>query len=147
MEPCAPVQTALHNLRILLVEDERDVLDMLQEILTVEGHTTQTAPDGAVGLAYFLAGPFDIVFTDMYMPGISGFEVAEEIKKIKPLVPVILLTGWDMECGPFDLKAQGIDLLIKKPFAIIDILDAVKLLCPSSPGQDIQKNSKEKTKT
>jgi DNA-binding response OmpR family regulator len=133
-------------MRILLVEDERDVLDMLQEILTGEGHTTQTALDGAAGLACFLAGPFDIVFTDMNMPGISGFDVATEIKKINPLVPVVLLTGWDMECGPFDLKAQGIDLLMKKPFAITDILQAIKLLCPSSPVPDIQKNSEEKTK-
>jgi DNA-binding response OmpR family regulator len=130
MDPCAPAQTNPCNKRILLVEDERDVRDMLHEILTAEGHATHTAPDGPIGLACFLAGPFDIVFTDMNMPGLSGLDLAEEIKKINPAVPVVLLTGWDMEYAPFELKAKGIDQLIKKPFAITDILAAIKLLCP-----------------
>jgi DNA-binding response OmpR family regulator len=130
MDPCAPAQTSPCKKRILLVEDERDVLDMLHEILTADGHTTHTAADGPIGLACFLAGPFDIVFTDMNMPGLSGLDLAEEIKKISPSVPVVLLTGWDMDYTPFELKAKGIDLLIKKPFAITHILAAIKLLCP-----------------
>jgi len=130
MDPCAPAQTNPHTRRILLIEDELDVLDMLHEILAAEGHSAHSTPDGKAGLACFLAHPFDIVFTDMNMPGISGLDVAAEVKKIHPSVPVVLLTGWDMEDEPFDLKENGIDLLIKKPFAITDVLRAIKLLCP-----------------
>ena len=130
MDPCAPAQTTPRNKRILLIEDERDVLDMLREILAAEGHAVFSAPDGAAGLACFMNEPFDILFTDMNMPGMSGFDVAAEVKKILPSVPVVLMTGWDTECEPSELKAKGIDLLIKKPFALPDILEAVELLCP-----------------
>lgn len=128
MAPQQPAQAAPGKKRILLIEDERDVLDMLHEILACEGHTTLAAHNGAAGLACFLDQQIDIVFTDMNMPGITGFDVAREVKKAMPGLPVVLLTGWDVDCEPFDLKAQGVDLLIKKPFAIQDILNALELL-------------------
>jgi CheY-like chemotaxis protein len=115
--------------RILLVEDERDVLDMLLEILAAEGFAAQTASDGEEALARFRRQSYDIVFTDMNMPGLTGLEVAAEIKKLRPEVPVVLLTGWDMEITPAQLRDRGIDALIKKPFAISDILQAIAQLC------------------
>lgn len=130
MGPHAPDETTPPARHILLIEDEADVLEMLQEILAVEGHTAEPALDGEAGLACFQAASFDIVFTDMNMPGMSGFDVAAEIKKISPRMPVVLMTGWDVGCEPDALKAKGIDLLIKKPFAITDILSAINLLCP-----------------
>ncbi len=130
MAPQAADQAGPHIKRILLIEDESDVLEMLQEILAVEGHTAETAEDGEAGLACFQAAAFDIVFTDMNMPGMSGLAVAAEIKKINPRIPVVLMTGWDVGCDSSELQAKGIDLLIKKPFAITDILSAIERLCP-----------------
>ena len=69
---------------------------MLEEVLAGEGHTVITALDGNAGLACFQRQPFDIVLTDLNMPGISGLEMAGRMKKIKPSVPVMLLTGWDV---------------------------------------------------
>ncbi len=103
---------------------------MMREILTAEGHATREAPDGRTAVALFYAEPFDIVFTDMHMPGFTGYDVAREIKKAKPSMPVVLMTGWDIESEPAELKAKGIDLLIKKPFTITDIVLAIELLCP-----------------
>jgi two-component system response regulator FlrC len=122
-------QTNPRSLRILIVEDERDVLDMLEEVLTGEGHTVITALDGKAGLDCFQRQPVDIVLTDLNMPGISGLEMASRIKKINPSVPVMLLTGWDVGLDTAELAAKGIDCFIKKPFTIADILLALDDLC------------------
>ena len=119
-------QTPLRSsLRILIVEDERDVLDMLQEVLARAGHRVIAAPDGKAGLACFQRQPFDIVLTDLNMPGISGFDLATGIKKINQSMPVLLLTGWAGEFEEAELTAKGIDCIIKKPFAIADLLQTL----------------------
>ena len=122
-------QTTQQSLRILIVEDEREVLDMLREVLTGAGHAVVAAQDGEAALACFQAQPFDIVFTDLYMPGVSGWEVAGRIKNLNCSVPVVLLTGWDVELEKAALKTKGIDCFIKKPFAIAAILQALVDLC------------------
>ena len=122
-------QTDQQGLRILIVEDERDVLDMLQEVLGSEGHAVISAPDGEAALACFQEQPFDIVFTDLNMPGVSGWEVADRIKNINYSVPVVLLTGGDVDIEKAELKTKGIDCFIKKPFAIAAILQALVDLC------------------
>jgi CheY-like chemotaxis protein len=124
-----PSQTGPSSLRILIVEDEADIVDMLREVLTVEGHTVVTAAEGTDGLACFTAEPFDIVLTDLNMPGISGLEMAERIKKLNSSIPVILLTGWDVGLDHDELMAKGIDCFMKKPFAITAILQSINNLC------------------
>lgn len=126
---CISAQREPHSLRILIVEDERDVLDMLEEVLSSEGHTVSTALDGNAGLDCFQRHTFDIVLTDLNMPGISGLEMAGRMKKISPSVPVILLTGWDVGLDTAELAAKGINCFIKKPFTIADILQALDDLC------------------
>ncbi len=122
-------KTAQQSLRILVVEDERDVLDMLREVLEGEGHAVIAVPDGESALAYFQAQPFDIVFTDLYIPVFSGWDVAGRIKKLNSSVPVVLLTGCDVEFEQAELKTRGIDCFIKKPFTIAAVLQALVDLC------------------
>ena len=125
----SPVQSQPRSLRILIVEDEADIVDMLREVLTGEGHTVITAAQAKDGLACFETGSFDIVLTDLNMPGISGLEMAEQIKKLNSSTPVILLTGWDVRLKQGELKAKGIDCFLKKPFTIADILRSIDDLC------------------
>ena len=122
-------QTARQTLRILIVEDERDVLDMLRDVFASAGHTVIAVPDGETALASFQAQHCDIVFTDLYMPGFSGWEVAGRIKKLDCSVPVVLLTGCDVDFEQAELKTKGVDCFIKKPFAIAAILQALADLC------------------
>jgi CheY-like chemotaxis protein len=129
MMQCSTAQTPQRSLRILIVEDERDVQAMLEEVLTGSGHRVAAAPDGKAGLACFQSQPFDIVLTDLNMPGISGFALATEIKKIDRSMPVLLLTGWAGEFEQAELTANGIDCIIKKPFFIADLLQALDDLC------------------
>src|SRR4051812_15505971 len=71
--------------RILLVDDEEDNLDALQELLTLEGQAAETALGGQAAVDRFLKGErFDLVLCDIGMPGMSGWQVVEEIRRIAP---------------------------------------------------------------
>jgi signal transduction histidine kinase/ActR/RegA family two-component response regulator len=111
---------------ILIIEDEKDVRELLRDLLTIDGHDVQGACDGYEGIELFRQRSFDMVFTDLGMPGMSGWEVAEEIKKIDQKTPVILITGWEVLYKEKEIKKSGIDLVVNKPFQIDQILRIVK---------------------
>ena len=78
--------------KILVIDDEKDVRELLGDILTDSGHETAIADSGSEGLKMFQQGDFDLVFTDLGMPGMSGWQVAEAIKEINGKTPVALIT-------------------------------------------------------
>ena len=111
-------------LRILLVDDEPQIRDVLSAFLAMDGHTVETAPHGVAGLALFHANRFDLVITDKAMPGMSGDQMAVTMKGFAPTMPIILLTGF----SPFlDGSAiPGIDVLATKPITLPGLRDAVE---------------------
>jgi len=121
--------------RILVVEDEEDVRELLKDILTDGGHNVEFTPDGKKGIELFREGKFDMVFTDLGMPGMSGWQVAEQIKKINKKTPVVLITGWEVQQKGRELTKSGVDMVVKKPFRVNEILELVQ----SRMGQ-IEKN-------
>src|ERR1019366_6191332 len=80
--------------QLLLVEDEPMVRELYAEYLRQEGHTVVVAEDGLAGLAAFQAGTFELVITDMAMPGLNGEQLAAKIRQLSPPMPVLLLTGF-----------------------------------------------------
>jgi CheY-like chemotaxis protein len=111
---------------ILVVEDEEDVRELLKDILTDGGHEVEFTPDGEKGIELFRQKKFDLVFTDLGMPGMSGWQVAENIKKICQQTPVALITGWEVKQKDSELKASGVDLVVKKPFRVNEVLQLVQ---------------------
>ena len=103
---------------ILVVEDEAPLRKTLTDILKSAHHNVQSACDGLEGLAAFQRGTFDLVFTDLSMPELSGLEVARSVKKMAPKVPVILVTGWGDQLDPARIRESGVDLMIAKPFRV-----------------------------
>ena len=124
--------------RILVVDDEKEVRELLAEILASEDHEVQTSPDGTQGLVLFSHDHFDIVFTDLGMPGISGWQVAEEVKKINNTTPVAVITGWEVKLDPAELKKRGVDFLVNKPFQIQQMLMLVEkgMALKENPGNE-----------
>src|SRR3954468_8342004 len=93
--------------RILLVDDEEDNLDALQELLTLEG---QAAVDR------FLKGErFDLVLCDVGMPGMSGWQVVEEIRRIAPETQVWLVTAWANDIPSDDPRRRNVRGVLPKP--------------------------------
>ena len=112
--------------KILLIEDEEEVRQLLYDILISGGHEVEVAPDGNRGLKLFQSGDFDLVFTDLGMPEISGWEVAETVKKINSTVPVAVITGWNVELNKSEMKEKGVNLVAHKPFELNQILALVQ---------------------
>jgi signal transduction histidine kinase/CheY-like chemotaxis protein len=112
--------------RILVIEDEEQVLTLLSSILRKGGHEVETATSGGQAIEIFENNEFDLVFTDLGMPGMSGWQVAEKIKGINRRVPVVLVTGWDIKQDGLEMKDSYIDLIIHKPFEMDQVLNLVQ---------------------
>ncbi len=123
-------------LRCLVVDDEKLVREVLGDLLAAGGHTAVLAGGGAEALARFRAEPFDLVITDLAMPGLNGWEVARAVKQHDRAVPVFLVTGWGAEYSPEELSAHGVDRVFSKPLKLDDILSAVAACGPGRRTQE-----------
>jgi PAS domain S-box-containing protein len=112
--------------RILVIEDEEEVRNVLKDILTGAGHEVEITGDGLQGIEIFEKKDFDLVFTDLGMPVVSGWQVAEKIKSINKRVPVALITGWNVELKESEMKKSGVDLIVYKPFEVNQVLRLVQ---------------------
>jgi CheY-like chemotaxis protein len=111
--------------RILVIDDEESVRSVLSRILTRVKYQVNVAKSGEEGIRLFHEKEYDMVLTDLGMPGMSGWDVCREIKKIKPRIPVGLITGWGNEVGEEKMKEVDLDFLISKPFDFNQILSTV----------------------
>ena len=121
-----PISRMQRKARILVIEDERGVRKLLSDILIGGGHEVETAPNGREGMKIFKKGKFDLVFTDLGMPGMTGLQVAGTIKKIDGKTPVVLITGWELQLKDSELKKSGINLVVNKPFKMEQVLRLVQ---------------------
>jgi len=117
----------LEPLRILAVEDEPEVLDVLRAMLSKAGHTVFTAASGREALDLFEREPVDLVLTDLGMPGMTGLALAAELKR-RRAIPVLLLTGWADELDA--TTAPSVDLVVPKPFTRERLFEALARALP-----------------
>ncbi len=135
-------------LRILCIDDEPLLRELLREVLGQGGHEVQAADGGQAGLERFSEAlksgrPFDVVVTDLGMPGVNGREVAERIKAATPNTPIILLTGWGSMLEERGEPVPNVDAVLSKPPRVAALEEAVvRVTCqvkaspppgPSSP--------------
>jgi CheY-like chemotaxis protein len=121
-ESAAP--TLAQPLRILIVDDQPLICEILSECLAHDCHTTDFAVSGTEALEKFHAGKFDLVITDKAMPEMNGDRLAAAVKKIAPETRVILLTGFGENCDPSQ-RGDAIDLVLGKPATTTDLRRAV----------------------
>jgi PAS domain S-box-containing protein len=108
---------AVEPATILVVEDEETIRDGLVETFTNAGHHVITAADGLEGFERFLEiGKLDVVFTDLGMPKLSGWELVEQLRAFDPTLPIVILSGWGDEIDPMKVQHFGIAKVIGKPF-------------------------------
>jgi len=111
--------------RVLVIEDDPDVGDVLKEILVSDGYVVIEARDGAEGLARCEAEPVDLVLSDIFMPGMLGWDVAAACRDRFPTMPVGLITGWGEQLDPEELARHRIRFVLTKPFVVDNVLRAV----------------------
>jgi CheY-like chemotaxis protein len=125
------------SLRVLFIDDEPLLREMIQEVLSFHQHQVESAEGGEAGMAMFEKAkakgqPFDVVITDLGMPGMDGKQVAERVKASSPKTPVILLTGWGMMLEEKGEGMSNVDALMNKPPRANDLLQVLAKVV--SPG-------------
>ena len=114
--------------RILFVDDEEDMLDLGKEMLEPLGYTVSVKTNGFDALETFHTQPdaFDLVITDMTMPGLTGSELARELMNIRPDIPVILCTGFSELINEKQAEEAGIRAFVMKPYVIADMTRIIR---------------------
>jgi CheY-like chemotaxis protein len=124
----APEQTLKGTERILFVDDEKDLVDMVKRILEHLGYQALAQTNSVEALETFRSIPdnFDLVITDMTMPDMTGDIFSEEIKKIRSDIPIILCSGFSPFINKEKAKSLGIKDFLMKPLAINDLAKAIR---------------------
>ena len=113
------------RLKILLVDDEENLLDIYSQLLSLDGHTVVTAVDGREGLVQYLADDFDLVITDQAMPGVNGAHLVRSIRRHSGEIPIVMLTGFSDSLKSEVGVPEGITRLIAKPVGIVHLRTAI----------------------
>lgn len=128
---------------ILVIEDEQRVASLLKRGIEEAGHQVSVAYDGQMGIRLFKSATFDLVVSDVILPGIDGFGVCKEIRKINPAVPILMLTA----LGSTDDKLEGFDAgaddYMVKPFDFRELNARVNVLMKRPAPSSVQQPEKE----
>jgi CheY-like chemotaxis protein len=117
--------------KLLLIDDEEDLLDVLGFELEAAGIGVTPVTNGAAGVEAARRARFDIVVTDLKMPGMNGLETTKALRQLDPGLPVILVTGYAWN-PPMD--TDGILRVLMKPFRLEQILDAISHALATTGG-------------
>jgi CheY-like chemotaxis protein len=113
MNTSADDASTAHRFTVLFVEDDREVRDAVVAILRRHEFNVLVASDGYAAIRLLMEYPIDLIFTDVVMPGLSGFELAEQAKLIRPNLRILYVTGWDDRLE--DRKRQRYGKVLRKP--------------------------------
>ncbi len=121
------IKTSVNSCKILVIDDEDTVREVLSDMLELEGHIVVQASNGAEGLDILSRERFNIVFTDLVLPDMDGWKVASRIKQQCSDTKVVLVTGYGAEIAKD--RVSLVDLVFHKPFQIEVLHKALETLC------------------
>ncbi len=123
---------------VLVIDDEQIVLDSVSAMLTDEGYEVDTTLNSREGLDWAIERPYDVLLTDIRMPDIGGLRVLRDVKRVKPSLPVLIITGY----ATVKLAVQGTKLgaadIVEKPFEPEELLKALSSALGSVKDVDEQ---------
>lgn len=122
-------QDTIFGKRILVVEDNSSARESIKLLLTIDRHHVTEAKDGIEALAAVGRQAFDLVVLDFFMPGMQGNEVALNIKRIAPSLPILMVTAYLEKLGGLDTP---VDAVLSKPFAVNELRSAIAKLLSGS---------------
>jgi excisionase family DNA binding protein len=122
----APVRatTGTTRPRILVVDDEASIRDLLAKTLALAEYDVDVAPDGRSALERMRLYPYDLLIADLKMPGMDGLTVIREAKRYKADLPVIIITGFSTESSAIEAVNLGVAGYLTKPFRVPQVLAA-----------------------
>src|SRR5438093_13308655 len=110
--------------RVLVVDDEASIRDLLSKTLALAEYDVDVAPDGRSALERMRLYPYDLLIADLKMPGMDGLTVIREAKRYKADLPVIIITGFSTESSAIEAVNIGVAGYLTKPFRVPQVLAA-----------------------
>jgi excisionase family DNA binding protein len=110
--------------RVLIVDDEATIRDLLSKTLALAEYDVDLASDGRTALERLRIIPYDLLITDLKMPGVDGLAVIREARRLKADIPVIIITGFSTEASAIEAVNLGVSGYLTKPFRVPRVLAA-----------------------
>lgn len=123
--------------RILTIEDDAAIRRGIVDALRFAGYQPHEANRGDDGLAMGLSGPFDLILLDLVLPGRDGIEVLQQVRRVHPTLPVIILTARGEEADRVRGLREGADDYVVKPFSVNELLARVEAVLRRSPARPL----------
>src|SRR5579859_8013408 len=120
-------------MRMLLIEDEKKLCDLIERALKAERYAVDVAADGAAGWAFAEAYDYDLIILDLMLPGLSGAELLRRVRRKNQHVPILILTARDATEEKVRHFEAGADDYLTKPFAFAELIMRVKALLRRGP--------------
>ena len=114
--------------QILVIEDERDIADLIQLHLEDLDYAVSVARDGNTGLRKSSAGSWDMIILDLRLPGVDGLEICQRLRQRSEYVPILMLTSKSSELDRVVGLELGADDYVTKPFSILELMVRVKAI-------------------
>jgi excisionase family DNA binding protein len=118
-----PVRVSDHP-RVLVVDDEASIRELLSKTLALAEYEVDTAPDGRAAIERLRLGHYDLLIADLKMPGLDGLSLIREAKRLKADLPVIIITGFSTESSAIEAVNLGVAGYLTKPFRVPQVLAA-----------------------
>jgi excisionase family DNA binding protein len=110
--------------RVLVVDDEASIRELLSKTLALAEYEVDTAPDGRAAIERLRLGNYDLLIADLKMPGLDGLSLIREAKRLKSDLPVIIITGFSTESSAIEAVNLGVAGYLTKPFRVPQVLAA-----------------------
>ena len=111
-----------HRPRVLVVDDEASIRDLLTKTLALAEYDVDAAPDGRAAVTRLRAQTYDLLITDLKMPGMDGLSLIREARRLSPTMPVVIITAYSTEASAIEAINLGVHGYLTKPFRITKIL-------------------------
>lgn len=119
--------------RILVIDDEPKLAELLRSFLELQGHRVWTVTEGAAAVALLADHAFDLLLTDLGMPEMSGWDVVREARRLRPNLPMIMVSGWGAQIDPQQVAESGVAEVIEKPYTFETIHQVIESVLRQHP--------------
>ena len=127
----------MEEIKILLIEDEKKIADTLSKGLKEMDYHVETAYDGKIGMRIFDSGDFNLIITDINLPGINGYDLCKDIRSRNQHIPIIMLTALSATDDKIEGFDAGADDYLVKPFEFKELLARIRVLLKRTMHQQL----------
>lgn len=110
--------------RVLVVDDEASIRDLLAKTLALAEYDVETAPDATTALSRVRASEYDLLIADLRMPGMDGLTLIRQVKRIRAELPIVIITGFSSEASAIEAVNLNVAGYLRKPFRVPEVLAA-----------------------